>query len=442
MDANQGATTPDLSFLLADFRCRCEKAAASLKAGMMVRADRFLPWMNLRLIATAALSLFFFVPAAFVPVGRAAEPVEIRIAYLSRQPPPPPLYEIDPVPEDEGLAGGQLGIRDNNTTGTFTGHRYVLQEAWLEDGEDPVAKAKALAADRIGFIALNLPADEMVAVADALKGEDVVLFNVGAADDRLRAESCRVNVLHVAPSHAMMTDALAQFLAFKRWRKIMLVVGPQPADKLYADAMRRAARKFGLIVSAEKPWEFGPLARAKGDSPTTADALVFTRGVDYDVAVVADVAGDFGDYLAYRTWDPRLIAGTQGLVPTSWHPTLEVWGAAQAQTRFRRTNNRLMRPLDYQLWMAVRAIGDAVTQTKQTGAAAVKARLLNPAFGLPAYKGVPLSFRPWDQQLRQPLLIVQPKALVSVAPERGFLHQRTPLDTLGIDEPETACKFS
>jgi ABC transporter substrate binding protein (PQQ-dependent alcohol dehydrogenase system) len=158
--------------------------------------------------------------------------------------------------------------------------------------------------------------------------------------------------------------------------------------------------------------------------------------------VVADVAGDFGDYLAYRTWDPRLIAGTQGLVPTSWHPTLEVWGAAQAQTRFRRTNSRLMRPLDYQLWMAVRAVGDAVTQTKQTGAAAVKARLLDPAFGLPAYKGVPLSFRPWDQQLRQPLLIVQPKALVSVAPERGFLHQRTPLDTLGIDEPETTCKFS
>jgi ABC transporter substrate binding protein (PQQ-dependent alcohol dehydrogenase system) len=222
----------------------------------------------------------------------------------------------------------------------------------------------------------------------------------------------------------------------------MLVVGPQPGDKLYADAMRRSIRKFGLILSAEKPWEFGPLARAKGDSPTTAEALVFTRGVDYDVAVAADEADDWGDYLAYRTWDPRPIAGTQGLTATSWHPSLEVWGAAQAQNRFRRTSNRLMRPVDYQVWMAVRAVGDTVTRTGETTPAAVKRAMLDPAFGLPAYKGVPLSFRTWDQQLRQPILIVQPKALVTVAPERGFLHQRTPLDTLGIDQPETACKLS
>ena len=169
---------------------------------------------------------------------------------------------------------------------------------------------------------------------------------------------------------------------------------------------------------------------------------MFTRGVDYDVAVVADEAADWGDYLAYRTWDPRPIAGTQGLTATSWHPTLEVWGAAQAQNRFRRTSNRLMRPVDYQVWMAVRAIGDTVTRTGETAPAAVKRAMLDASFGLPAYKGVPLSFRTWDQQLRQPILIVQPKALVTVAPERGFLHQRTPLDTLGIDQPETACKLS
>ena len=31
--------------------------------------------------------------------------------------------------------------------------------------------------------------------------------------------------------------------------------------------------------------------------------------------------------------------------------------------------------------------------------------------------------------------------MVSVAPEAGFIHQRTPLDTLGTDEPETTCKL-
>lgn len=389
------------------------------------------------MLGTLTCLLTFILPA----LAQTAQPVDIRIALISRQQPPPPLYEFDPVPEDEGLAGGRLAVRDNNTTGQFTGHRYSLEEETLEEGQDAVAAARSLVERGVGFLAVNLPADELLAIADTLKGESVVLFNVGATDDRLRGADCRPNVFHMAPSRAMLTDALAQFLAFKRWRRLFLVVGPQPGDKLYADAMKRAARKFGLVITAEKPWEFGPLARAKADSPTTAEALTFTQNLDYDVAVVADEAGDFGDYLAYRTWDPRLVVGTQGLTATTWHPTFEVWGAAQAQTRFRRTANRLMRPLDYQIWMAVRAIGEAVTQTKATDPGSVRQFIRGANFGLPAYKGVSLSFRPWDQQLRQPLLLVQPRFLVSVAPEQGFLHQRTPLDTLGFDEPETACKL-
>ncbi len=405
-----------------------------LRSRQQLQLCQAMSLMILSLCASLALSV---LPAW----AQARDPVEIHIALITRQLPAPPLYEFDPVPENEGIAGGQLAVRDNNTTGQFTGHRYILQEEALEEGQDAVAAARALAATGVGFLVVNLDADEVLAVADALKGENVVLFNVRAPDDRLRGADCRSNVFHVAPSRAMLTDALAQFLALKRWRRLFLVVGPQPGDRLYAEAMKRASRKFGLVIAAEKPWEFGPLARAKADSPTTAGALTFTQNLDYDIAVVADEAGDFGDYLAYRTWDPRLVVGTQGLVATTWHPTFEVWGAAQAQTRFRRTADRLMRPLDYQVWMAVRAIGEAVTQTKGTDPGAVRQFIRGAEFGLPAYKGVSLSFRPWDQQLRQPLLLVQPRFLVSVAPEQGFLHQRTPLDTLGFDQPETECKL-
>jgi ABC transporter substrate binding protein (PQQ-dependent alcohol dehydrogenase system) len=368
--------------------------------------------------------------------------VEIRVAYIHRKLPSPAAYEIDPTPEDEGIAGGAMAVRDNNTTGRFTGQSYAFEDVGLGESQDPVLAARELVGRGVRFLAVDLPADALLSVSDALRAEPAIIFNVSAPDDRLRGADCRRNVFHVAPSRAMQTDALAQFLAFKRWRKLFLVVGPQPADKLYADAMRRAARKFGLQVAAERPWQFGPLARAKGDSPTTADALVFTRGVDYDVAVVADEASDFGDYLAYRTWDPRLVAGTQGLTATTWAPTLEAWGAAQAQNRFRRLANRPMRPLDHQVWMAVRAVGEAVTQTKQADPQAVARYLVGPDFTLPAYKGVPLSFRSWDQQLRQPILVVQPRSLVTVAPEKGFLHQRTPLDSLGVDQPESDCKLS
>jgi hypothetical protein len=44
--------------------------------------------------------------------------------------------------------------------------------------------------------------------------------------------------------------------------------------------------------------------------------------------------------------------------------------------------------------------------------------------------------------MRQPVLLAGPRSLVSVSPQEGFLHQRTPLDTLGFDEPDSQCKLN
>lgn len=372
----------------------------------------------------------------------AAAPSETRIGLIHRVQPQPSSYDAEAPPEDEGVAGARMAIADNNTTGRFTKQSYALDEAALtEGGPGAVETARALVEKGTKFIILALPADEVLAVADALKDTGAVILNAAAPDDRLRGADCRADLFHIAPSRAMQTDALAQYLTLMRWRKLFLIVGPNEADRLYAEALRNSARKFGLKITAEKPWTFGPLAKARGDTPTRAEAMVFTRGLDYDMAVVADEAGDWGDYVPYRTVDPRPVGGTQGLVATTWSPVLETWGAAQAQNRFRRLAGRLMRPLDYQVWTAVRIVGDAATVRKTADPAVLGPYLTDPAFSVPAYKGVSLSFRPWDQQLRQPLIVVQPKMLVSVAPEQGFLHQRTPLDTLGVDLPETACKL-
>lgn len=370
------------------------------------------------------------------------QPLDTHIGLIYRPQPAPSSYDAEAAPEDEGLAGARMGIADNNTTGRFTKQTYALDDVALtDDKSDPVAAAKNLVAKGVRYLILALPADAVLAVSDAVKDSGVVVLNAGASDDRLRGADCRANVFHVLPSRAMLTDALAQYLTVMRWRKIFLIVGPTDADKAYADAMRNSARKFALKITAEKPWTFGPLAKARGDTPTRAEAMVFTRGLDYDLAIVADEEGDWGDYVSYRTVDPRPVGGTQALTPTTWSPVLETWGAAQAQNRFRRLASRLMRPLDYQVWAAVRTVGEAVTAKKTNDPAVIASYLVEPDFTLPAYKGVPLSYRPWDHQLRQAIIVVQPKALVSVAPEQGFLHQRTPLDTLGVDLPETTCKF-
>ena len=61
---------------------------------------------------------------------------------------------------------------------------------------------------------------------------------------------------------------------------------------------------------------------------------------EHDVVVVADESDVFGEYLPYRTWDPRPVAGTQGLIP-AWHRSQEQWarpGAAPVR--------EVLRPLD------------------------------------------------------------------------------------------------
>lgn len=379
-------------------------------------------------------------PAASAQAAEAA-PGDTHIGLIYRPEIAPSSYDAEAAPEDEGVAGARMAVKDNNTTGRFTKQTYALDEVALTEGRSAVDAARDLVGKGIRYLVLALLADEVLAVADAVKGEGVTVFNTAAPDDRLRGAECRKNVFHVIPSRAMQTDALAQFFTLMRWRKMFLIVGPNDNDKLYADAFRASAKKFSLKITAEKPWTFGPLAKARGDTPTRSEAMVFTRGVDYDLAIVADEANDWGDYVPFRTVDPRPVAGTQGLIAATWHPTLETWGAAQAQNRFRRLAGRLMRPLDYQVWAAVRSVGEAATQKKTADPAVLAPYFADPAFSLPAYKGVSLTYRPWDHQLRQPIIVVQPKAMVTVAPEQGFTHQRTPLDTLGVDLPETACKF-
>ncbi len=371
--------------------------------------------------------------------AHASEPDKVEIALVSQpQELPPKLSNLDVPPADDGVAGGELSIKDNNTTGRFLGQEFTLTSVTLAPEEDALAAFNELLDKGYKFIILNVPADRLLAMADAARGKDVLLFNASARDDRLRGKDCRDNVLHIPPSHAMLADGLAQYLVTKKWRRWFLVVGRRARDAHYAEAVRKAARKFGAKIVAEKSWDYGPDARRTAQ----AEVPVFTQGVDYDILVVADEIGEFGEYLAYRTWDPRPVAGTQGLVPTSWHRTHERWGSAQLQSRFRKAFNRFMTPLDYHVWAPVRAIGEGATRTTSTDFAKIRDYIGSSDFELAGFKGQKLTFRPWNGQLRQPVLLAAARALVSVSPQDGFLHQKSLLDTMGTDEPQSECRFA
>lgn len=381
----------------------------------------------------AVFFLLLLLPALAAP----ALAEDVRLAWLGTPPADDaaPTVLDGPVPVDRGLAGLRLAIADDNAGGRFVGQHFALTEMVLAADTPPDSVVAKLAAQNIRFAVADLPAAQLLKLADAAKQSGLTLFNAGAEEDALRESECRANVLHTIPSRAMEADALAQVLVRRNWMKWALLVGPAPQDQLRAAALRRSAAKFGARIVEEKPWTY------TRDAQRTAigEVAAITRDWSYDVLLVADETDEFGDVAVFNTFQPRVVAGTQGLVASAWHPAHDQWGATQAQNRFRAQSGRAMGERDFAAWVAGRAVAEAAMKAKSADPQRITAMLHDPEFGLPVYKGRAASFRPWDGQLRQPMLVGWARAVVATAPQEGFLHPITDLDTLGTDQGEKKC---
>lgn len=364
--------------------------------------------------------------------------ITTEIVFVSKEKETPPvLSNLDPILQDEGFYGIKLAIEDNLTTGRFLGHDYKVEFHRVLLDEDLESEFKKLIKDGKKLFVVDLSKNELLTLMNIPGIEDVLIFNARAKNDSLRNEDCKKNFFHIPPSYSILSDALTQYLVKKKWKKWFLVTGPKENDRLYAEALKKSAKKFNIKIKEEKTWNFtSDLRRTAGK-----EVPIFTKSSSYDVLVVADEAGEFGEYLIYRTWDPRPVVGTQGLKPSSWHRTHEQWGATQMQNRFRRESGRWMTEVDYHSWTAVRALGETITRINSNNVKDIQEYLLSDKFGLGAYKGVKVSFRSWNGQLRQPVLLAAPRSMVSVSPQEGYIHPKSELDTLGKDRPESACKF-
>ena len=170
--------------------------------------------------------------------------------------------------------------------------------------------AAAIAGKGIKLLVADLPADRLLQLADLPEMKDAVILNARAEDDRLRVSDCRANVFHTSPNRAMKADALAQYLAFKRWTRWVLVSGSLDGDKAFADAIRRAAKRYGAKIVEERSYEFQAGSRRSdtGEQQVQKQMTQLTQRLpDYDVMIVADESEVFGEYLPYRIWDPRPV---------------------------------------------------------------------------------------------------------------------------------------
>ena len=334
------------------------------------------------------------------------------------------------------IDGARTAIKESRIVGRAAGKTFALSELTLGDGQDAVgAIERQVEETGARVFILDLPIEEMIATAKALSSEDLILFNVRHEDDALRGADCSPVLFHTLPSRAMRMDALAQFLRKRTWDRVLLLAGPTPEDEAVSAAFQASAHKFGLRVAEVRHFLLSndPRQRDQTNIP------LLTGEVDYDVVFLADETGEFGRYVPYQTQLPRPVVGSEGLAADAWHWTWERNGAPQLNRRFDRIAKRRMSATDWSAWAAVKSIVEAIVHAKATGIAQLRDFLTSPAFTLDTYKGTPGNFRPWDNQLRQPILLHTHNAVIARAPIEGFLHEVNNLDTLGADLRDTTC---
>lgn len=336
-------------------------------------------------------------------------------------------------PTGPAADGVQMALADGQFELDAAGAKVALESKPV--GGLDAARAAAQAAEKGGAAALlaDLPADWLLAVADAVK---IPVLNLSEPADRLRAQDCRARLFHLIPSERMRADALAQTLVARNWRNVLLLAGPSADDAQRSAVAQAAIKRYGLKLTAVKPFKLSADPRERD---LANPALLTGPGVGaYDVVWVVDSDGEFAQSLPYRTALPRPVVGDAGLVAVSWSSRYDRFGAPQVSRRLVKAANRRMEAHDWQAWIAGKALVAAAVKAPKGPVAAFQKALAEAEFD--GSKGVVMSFRPWDGQLRQPLLMADGQAVIATAPVDGVLHPKNALDTLGADAPEKLCK--
>jgi len=319
-----------------------------------------------------------------------------------------------------------------------SGLTLKVRELLLPDAQALPKLLAELKAAKIQHIVADLPAPELrqlVQLAPAALGGAMIL-NISADEDALRNADCAAALLHVNPSRQMLTDALAQYLTARNWRKVLLLQGPLAADQLQAAALQMSAKRYGLKIVQTKPFKLSGDPRDRDLSNTR----LLTNDREHDIVAAMDSQGEFARTLPYATQWPRPVMGSNGLMAMAWHPQWERHGGPQLSRRFFKLTKRTMQSQDWAAWIAVKALATGLAAAPKASIAQQLKQLRAGSIVVDGYKGPGLSFRAWDGQLRQPILIGHGDGIVGLAPLEGVLHPTEVLDTLGTDQKESACR--
>ncbi|TSA08656.1 MAG: amino acid ABC transporter substrate-binding protein [Comamonadaceae bacterium] len=336
-------------------------------------------------------------------------------------------------------AGAEVALAESNFQLAGASLKIALQEVPFENAATTRTQIQALVQKGVRHFLLDLPGADVAELSKSLQSSEVLLFNVTAGDDSLRRAACSANLFHTLPDESMLADATAQFLTAHKWTRVLLLSSAAASDATRTAAARQAIKRYGIKLSGDKTFKLSndPRERELGN------IALLTAGSDADAVWVVDADGEFARDVPYRTSLPRPVVGSAGLVAEAWQTSWERFGAPQLSRRFAKAAQRPMASADWAAWMATKAIIEVAI--KFPDAREHRRALRSPDLALDGFKGVRLSFRPWDQQLRQPLFLAHGGiggGIAGVAPFDGFLHPSNNLDTLGADQKESPCHLS
>ena len=329
-----------------------------------------------------------------------------------------------------------LAVSESRFELDHAGLQVRLEVRDVRSAEEAGAQLRQLEKAGAGGAVLDLPA-AWIAVAASATGLPVL--NAGESADAPRQQGCRPNLFHTLPTERMRADAIAQALLARRWTRVLLLHGGSTGDATRLAQTQAALKRYGIKVMALKPFKRSGDPRERD----LANPLLLTGpgvGGEYDAVWVVDGDGEFARSLPYRTALPRPVVGDAGLVAEAWAPRFDRYGAPQLERRFQRAAGRPMTNYDWAAYVAAKALLQAALERPAApGAAQMLKALGHAGFTLDGFKGVRLSFRAWDRQLRQPLLLTDGVAVIGSAPVEGVMHPKNVLDTLGTDAAESAC---
>ena len=380
--------------------------------------------------------------AAGVAGAAALPPFTVAVVSLASDPRYAPRQLERAYPEHPGgrvLDAVRMAVEDSALELQEEGVVLKLRDVQLADAQALPKALAELKSARVQHIIADLPPEVLSALVQqtstVLNG--AMVLNVSSDSDALRNESCSVAMLHTYPSRQMMTDSLAQYLAARNWRKLLLLQGPLPADQLQAAALVSSAKRYGLKILQTKPFKLSGDPRERD----LFNTRLLTNERDHDVVAVMDSQGEFARTLPYATQWPRPVMGSNGLMAMAWHPQWERHGGPQVSRRFQKMSKRPMQSQDWAAWMAMKAVAAGLVGNPKADISQQLKQLRGGELFVDGNKGPRLSFRSWDGQLRQPILLGHGDGIVGLAPLEGVLHPTEVMDTLGMDQKESKCRM-